>query len=444
MGCDGHPGFSAQYFSNRELRGQPFATGELPRGRAIPALKPETREAKSVRVTTTYYPERSGNHYVALSGIGPTRMFIDDVQVAEQKNLTKIVETFFLGGYDEVCFRYQFEAGNAYQIRVESVAPPAGSAEIYLLDETVGLRVGLVEQQDMEADLVGEAVAVAKEADYAIVFVGHTLDWETEGQDRLSMALPADGSQDRLIQAVANANTRTIVVNSTGAAVDTPWINDVDGFIQAWYAGQETGNAIVDVILGETSPSGKLPISWPKRYEDTGCYGNFGWDSYESKEVKYAEDVFVGYRHFDRHYNTEKEVLFPFGFGLSYTQFTLKNPKVSGTIEAGAKITATVKNVGKAAGAETVQIYIAPPTTEGLSRPSKELAGYDKIWLSPGEEGLVTFAIDKQAGSYWNDSLGQWSVTPGTYGIILAASSAPRDELARLSLTLDEQLNFGP
>jgi beta-glucosidase len=293
----------------------------------------------------------------------------------------------------------------------------------------------------MEQDVFTEAIALAKEADVAIIFVGNTTQWETEGQDLSSMTLPADGSQDALIASVAAVNPNTIVVNTTGVPVELPWLDSVPAFMQAWYAGQETGNAILDVLIGDLSPSGKLPVSWPKKYEHTGCYGNFGLDSFESRKVEYVEGVFVGYRWFDRLWGGDREVCFPFGYGLSYTSFTISDVRVAGTIanDLNEKVTilARVRNVGKTMGSETVQVYLEPPVVEGVERPVKGLVGFAKVELEVDEEKEIEILFARDGAAYWDDVGNGWRVSEGVHVVVVATSSAPDDVKARLELSVE-------
>ena len=435
----GNPGFAVEYFKSNDLTRPPFRTEESPRSSFATLMNREVVEARAARCTATYTPPTSGNHYLSFSALGPAKLFMNDELIHHQQEDTRDAMAFLLGVQDEHKFNFQFDSSKQYEIRIETYRQLEDKAELALLDGQMSVHLGLVLQEDMEMDLMAEAVAMAKNAEVAIMFVGNTVQWETEGQDLATMTLPADGSQDALISAVAAANPNTIVVNTTGVAVETPWIDNVAAFVQAWYAGQETGNAILDVLLGEVNPSGRLPISWPKKYEHTACYGNFGLDSYDSKEVEYVEGVFVGYRHFDLIYGTEKEVRFPFGYGLSYTQFSVSDVRASGSITHDAQVSVSfnLKNVGSCAGAEVVQVYLSPPSTSTSERPPKSLVGFAKVHLQPDECGSATVTFGKADAAYWNEAADKWQVESGEHKIIVATSSSPADVITTLPISIE-------
>ncbi|KAJ4298099.1 hypothetical protein N0V90_005998 [Kalmusia sp. IMI 367209] len=441
----GDAGFLADYYMEHDISSaSPFRTEEFPRGSFNTLMNTHVTGCQTVRFTTTYKPAITGDHYLSFSGLGPSELYIDGALVAEQSGPTKDAMGFFLGVQDEVRVQYSFSSSREYSIEAETHPSPYSNSELYLMDNQCSIHLGFILQSEMEQDVLSEAVELAKEADIAVVFVGNTTQWETEGQDLSSMKLPADGSQDTLISSITAVNPNTIVVNTTGVPVELPWLDQVPAFVQAWYAGQETGNAILDVLLGEMSPSGKLPVSWPVKYEHTGCHGNFGLDSFESREVEYVEGVFVGYRWFDRLWGKEEEVRFPFGYGLSYTKFDIRQANVIGNVEEGLSVTALVKNVGQVAGAETLQVYIEPPVEDSVSRPVKELVGFAKVDLQPGEEEEVRVQFGKQGAAYWDERLSKWRVSKGTYSVLVATSSAPKDIRARLEVEVDQDWTFAP
>ncbi|KAL5317428.1 hypothetical protein ACEPPN_014523 [Leptodophora sp. 'Broadleaf-Isolate-01'] len=240
-------------------------------------------------------------------------------------------------------------------------------------------------------------------------------------------------------------------MNTTGVAVTTPWLDNVPAFLQAWYAGQEFGSAIFDVLFGEVNPSGKLPILWPKEYEHTAVYRNFSMDNYESRQVEYVEVVFVGYRHFDRMWGTEKEVRWPFGFGLSYTTFQVTNAIAQGSSEDpnqnGLVVTADVMNNGPVAGAEVIQVYIPPPSFGVEDHPVGGLVGFGRINLGAGEKSSVSsvsMGVNVQHAAYWHIESRKWKVEAGEYRLWLSTSSSPADKKAELSITVSKELYINP
>jgi beta-glucosidase len=261
-----------------------------------------------------------------------------------------------------------------------------------------------------------KAAQAAKKAEVAIVFAN---DKESEGHDRSSLQLP--GHQDRLIDTVAKANPNTIVVLNTGGPVTMPWINEVKGVIEAWYPGQEDGNAIAAVLFGDTDPSGKLPITFAKRANDYPAHTKRQYPGVNGI-ARYSEGIFVGYRYFDEH---GIEPLFPFGYGLSYTTFKLSDltvaPKRFHPAHGQVKIHVNVTNTGQRAGAEVVQLYVGLPKAAG--EPPKQLKGFEKVDLKPGETKPVGFTLSPQDLSYWNTRTHGWTVPQGNYRIMVGTSS---------------------
>ena len=276
-------------------------------------------------------------------------------------------------------------------------------------------------------ELIAEAVEVASTADY-VIFVGglnKSDHQDCEDSDRKSLGLPY--GQDEVITALAKANKNLIVVNVSGNAVAMPWITEVPAVLQAWFLGSEAGNSIASVLVGDVNPSGKLPFTFPAKLEDVPAHSLGEYTDKRSQKVidiKYNEGIFVGYRWTDK----QKKVkpLFPFGHGLSYTTFEYGKPTVdSKTVSAGGTLTVkvTVKNTGTREGQEVVQLYLSDKKSS-LPRPIKELKGFKKVKLSPGEETEVTFTIDKEALSYFDDTKHAWIAEPGKFEAIIAASAA--------------------
>lgn len=336
---------------------------------------------------------------------------------------------FLFGGNPEIEFSYPFTEGTSYDIRIESQPPGKGDDDFGgILAGMPGFRMGFMYAKEHDEDLVSQAVELAKECDYAIVFTGHTPVWETEGQDQVSFHLPNQHrSQDKLVEAVAAANKNTIVVNSTGVAVAMDWLPKVSAVVQAWFPGQEAGNAIADIISGAVNPSGRLPISWPKHLEDCPAHGNFPGTKKDGQlTVKYEEGVFVGYRHYDR--ISQDKVQFPFGFGLSYTTFSLKDAQVSQA--ANGKFTAgvTISNTGKQAGAVVSQLYVGRRTPSS-EHPVKTLVAFKKVFLEPGMEKKVTFSVDLKDFAYFDEASSKWKVDQGRYNFSFGQSAQHIDSV---------------
>lgn len=267
-----------------------------------------------------------------------------------------------------------------------------------------------------DSALIAEAVAAAQRADVAIVCAGLTDIYESEGFDRTHMRLPE--SHGALIEAVLAARSDTVVVLSNGSPIEMPWAGRVPAILEAYLAGQAGSLAIADILTGRTSPSGKLAETFPLRIEDTPCYLNFPGTR---ERAEYREGVFVGYRHYD---SVKREVLFPFGHGLSYTSFAYSDLIVSGSPDNNGKVTAsfTLTNTGKVAGKETAQCYVSPKARE-VPRPEQELKGFAKVSLDPGESTRVSIVLDARAFSWYDADGASWRVTPGTYEIRVSSSS---------------------
>lgn len=291
---------------------------------------------------------------------------------------------------------------------------------------------GVVTGQNLKDDrtpeeLTAEAVKVAADADY-VIFIGglnKSNNQDCEDSDRKALGLPY--AQDDVISALAKANKNLIVVNVSGNAVAMPWIAEVPSVLQAWFLGSEAGNSIAAVLMGDANPSGKLPFTFPARLEDVPAHSlgeYFGDRSKEVVDMKYNEGIFVGYRWADK----QKKVkpLFPFGHGLSYTTFSYGKPVADKKVMSAAdqiSFTVTVKNTGDREGQEVVQLYISDKKSS-LPRPVKELKGFKKVKLAPGEEKEVTFTIDKEALSFFDDAQHAWIAEPGKFEAIIAASAA--------------------
>jgi len=256
---------------------------------------------------------------------------------------------------------------------------------------------------------VSSAGAKAKAADVAIVMVQ---DSEGEGKDRPNLTLP--NSQDALVSAVAAANPKTIVVSKTGGPILMPWVDQVPAILQAWYPGEEDGNAVADVLFGAFNPSGKLPVTFPRKESDVPANTAAQYPGVDGT-AHYSEGIFVGYRHYDAHKITP---LFPFGFGLSYATFSYANLTVSPT-----QVSVDVTNTGTVTGAEIAQLYVGSPSSSAVPEAPQELAGFQKVLLTAGQTKHVTFTLDARSFSHWDTASHSWKVSAGTYRILVGGGS---------------------
>jgi beta-glucosidase len=262
-------------------------------------------------------------------------------------------------------------------------------------------------------DPITDAANTARASDVAVVFVGAS---ESEGADLSSITLP--GQENQLISAVAAANPRTIVVLNTGSAVTMPWLNQVAGVFEAWYPGQEDGNAIAALLFGDVNPSGKLPVTFPASLADVPASTTAQWPG-SGGTVQYSEGVDVGHRWHDA---KSISPLFPFGFGLSYTTFSYGGLAVSGPDASGnVSVSATVTNTGTRAGSDVAQLYVGDPAATG--EPPKQLKGFQRVTLNPGASTTVHFTAGVRGLSYWDPTAHGWTAPAGAYQVLVGDSS---------------------
>jgi beta-glucosidase len=384
------------------------------------AFAPEIDPAAfCVRASGRITARESGAYTFSLVSAGRSRLLLDGVLVVDNWTGQTPGQAFFGLGSAEVRADVVLEAGRTAVIVVEF--SNEGRAMLG------GLKVGCMPA--LPPDLLERAVACAAAADVAVVVIGLNDEWESEGHDRADLELP--GRQVELLERVAAANPRTIAVVNAGAPVRMEWLARIPAVVQMWYAGQESGNALADVLFGEVNPSGRLPQTFPKRIEDTPAFLHYPG---ENGRVVYGEDLFVGYRYYDAR---RIEPLFPFGHGLSYTRFAYTNLRaVRPGVAAGepVEVELEVANTGARAGQEVVQLYVRDVASR-LTRPEQELRAFAKIELAPGEKRTVRFALDARALSYWDPAKGGWIAEPGEFELRAGASS--RDIRARARFTLE-------
>jgi beta-glucosidase len=299
--------------------------------------------------------------------------------------------------------------------RVKIIYDPGYTENTVLPDDTGAKNIDGkdVVTPERAAEMRASAVAAAKNADAVLIFAGQSHRYDTEGSDRNDMKL--HHGQNELIAEVLAANPKTAIFLVGGSEVEMPWIDKAPAVLQAWYAGMEGGNAMADIAFGDVDPSGKLPFTFPKHLEDSPAHA---LGEYKAANCIYKEGIEVGYRYFDKH---NIEPLFPFGHGLSYTTFELSDMKISNSPD-DIQVAVNVKNSGKRAGAEVVQIYVDQPGS-GVARPVRELKGFRKIFLQPGEQQTVKVDLDQTAFAYWDVTDHGWKIDPAPFFIEAGCSS---------------------
>jgi beta-glucosidase len=398
---NGEPGLKGEYFNNQELEGNPaltridkhiqFKWGEgsyFPDGPV---------DHFSVRWTGYFVPKKTGDYNFYSSADDGVRLYIND---------RRVIDDWLRHSETLDTYTAHLESGHAYKIRFEYFEA-VGTA-------TAGF--GVISAGEA---IARETKALAAKADVAIVCVGFTPSLEMEGADR-TFALPS--GQDELISQVASVNKNTIVVISAGGNVDmTQWIDAVPGILHAWYPGQEGGRALAQILFGDYSPSGKLPASFERRWEDNATFHSY-YPRDEEKRVEYSEGIFLGYRHFDR---SPVKPLFPFGYGLSYTTFEYSKLSVTprnGDLSQPIIVSFDLKNSGRRPGAEVAELYVGDAHSS-VPRPVKELKGFAKIRLQPGETKRVSLRLDRRAFSYYDVNRKDWNAEPGDFAILVGSSS---------------------
>ncbi|WP_077228742.1 glycoside hydrolase family 3 C-terminal domain-containing protein [Sphingomonas hengshuiensis] len=382
----------ATYYATPDLSGAPVATRAEAMIDAAEAGIPGLPKIWSARWEGTIVPPRAGRYRFSLTGGGEIRLVVDGRPVAVMPK-----HSFRLVSHGIV----DLAAGKPVTVRVDysnaaTISPPE-------------LRLGW---EVPDTRLIDEAVAAARASDVAVVFVS---DHVSEGADRTDLRLPGD--QDALIEAVAAANPRTVVVLHTVGPVLMPWRDKVSGILAAWYPGEQAAESIAALLVGRANPSGKLPVTFPADEENGPTdaverYPGIGTD------VRYDEDIFVGYRWYD---SKRVKPLYPFGFGLSYTRFGYEGLTVSARPEGGWAVRATVRNTGARDGAEVAQLYIGMP--KGSGAPPRQLKGFARVALKAGEAQSVEFTLTDRDLSFWDTASNGWKRPAGRFSIAVGPSS---------------------
>jgi beta-glucosidase len=406
------PGINLDAFNNPDLSGPPaihrvdrHIDADHSLGNGV------NQNYVSARWSGYFIPGNPGEHTLFVQEAGEGfgyRVYVDDKLVIDDWELARARVSQM---------RLPLAAG-AHKIRFEySVHFHWGGSSV---------RLGIIRP---EAVVNAAAKALASKADAVVLAVGFDSESESEGADRTFQLPPA---QDELINQVVGANKNTIVVVTSGGAVDmNRWLGHVPALFESWYAGQEQGTALAQLLFGEYSPSGKLPVTFERSWEENPAHDNYYPKSGE-KRIEYKEGVFLGYRYFDK---APVKPQFPFGYGLSYTTFAYKNLSITPASAAGEQVidvSFEVTNTGHRAGAEVAEVYVGEPNAS-VPRPVKELKGFIKVQLNAGETQRVSVTLDRRAFAYYNIKNHDWTVDAGDFNVYVGSSSAQIDLTGKIA-----------
>jgi beta-glucosidase len=396
----GEPGLKGEYFANEELKGEPalvrtdkhihFDWGEG----SFAAGEPVDHFA--IRWTGYFVPKESGDYKFYTSADDGVRLYVgDEIAIDDWLPHSQTLD---------IAARHM-EAGQAYKIRLEYF-------------ESVGSAIVGFGVTRAEAFVGRETKPLAAKADAVIICVGFDPKTEGEGFDR-TFQLP--GAQDELIRQISAVNKNVIVVLTAGGNVNmTRWLDNIPVLLHAWYPGQEGGTALAEILFGDASPSGKLPVSFERRWEDNPAFHSY-YPEKGGSRVQYSEGVFLGYRHYDR---SETKPLFAFGYGLSYTTFAYGKLSVTqtGNLNEPVSVSFDVTNTGRREGAEVAELYVGD-SHASVPRPVKELKAFTKLSLKPGETRRVTLTLNRRAFSFYDVTKKDWNAEPGDFSILVGGSS---------------------
>ncbi len=400
-GSDRHQqGLTFRYFDNAEFKGTPVRQGTAAYFDAT--MLASKLGQMSARLEGYLWPHQTGTYQFSLGQMGSARLYIDDQELIGPEHGTALAAQIDFGPGVRLA-SIPLVAGRHYRLRIEYVSLPISFHSLH-----VGMRAPV--------DGIEAAVAAARAADAAVIFVGSARGSETEGRDRASMTLP--GQQDELVRAVLRANPRTTVVLQAGAPYALPWVDQAPAILQAWLNGEAGPQALAEVLFGAVNPSGKLPVTFPRRLIDNPAYLYYS----AGLDVEYGEGVFVGYRYYD---TKGIAPLFAFGHGLSYTTFSYHDLMVPARAARGQPLTVSVAvtNTGARPGTETVQLYVGDAATRVVVRPQKELKAFRRVNLKPGETSTLSFTLTPRDFQYYDALANHWADTPGTHRISVGSSS---------------------
>jgi beta-glucosidase len=415
----GRPGLNAEYFSNDKLEGTPSVTRtdqHINFGPGSRTIFPD--QTASSRWTGYYVSKSPGAHEIFVQSTGEDggshRLYVDDKLVLNNWTENRAL-------------------GSSVTLSLDA-SPHKVVLEQHGRSQWLGgkLRLGIARRGQM---VEAEAKKLASAADVVVVAAGFDGDLESEASDR-TFTLPP--GQDELIKEVASVNKNTVVVLTSGGGVDmSGWLDRVPVLIQTWYPGQEGGTALAQVLFGEVNPSGRLPVTFERRWEDNPAHASYYPASAGTKRVEYKEGVFIGYRGYERN---KTKPLFPFGHGMSYTTFKYSNlsvmPVTSGAASSAGpryEVSFDVQNTGSREGADVAQVYIGD-THAKVPRPAKELKGFAKVNLRPGETMRLVVPLDARSLSYYDASAKQWRADPGDFEVLVGRSAEQIELRGKLTL----------
>jgi beta-glucosidase len=404
----GREGFTIEYFDGPELpeegAGAPADVGVIHSPRAVWIAAPPAFETGrwSARLKATFVPDSSGPWWLGLESAGRSVLRLDGDVVLDNSDPQRGTG-FYGAGSEPIDVQWELEAGRTYALTVDLWPRSRNSPIMGAI-----VRAGRPEPEDE----FGRAVEAAGAADVAVVVVGLNSQWESEGYDRPDLRLP--GVQRELVEAVLDVNPRTVVVVNAGSPVEMPWAQRAGAVLLPWYAGEEGADALADIVVGLSDPGGRLPVTVPARLEDTPTAGAPEWYPGVNGKVVYEEGVFVGYRHY---VTNDVEPAFAFGHGLSYGDVVWEGVEIE-----AQRVTVRLWNRGDRRGTEVVQVYRGN-LGSAVPRPARELVGFVKAGLDPGQRQQVEVGLDAVAYRYWDVDTHGWRSDPGSYELLVGASS---------------------
>lgn len=413
--ADGTPGMSVVY--SKRSSGEVVGVAHLPTTSLISIGPPAPAPMADllIHASAEFNPVETGTYTFGLMSAGHARVSVDSTLLLDSRHAPIGGAMFFGRGTQEIHAGIELTAGVTYQLEV-TVEP------IVEKSETVGFMLGAHAPQNV--DLIVSAVELAQKSDVAVVVVGTGPDWETEGGDRSTLALP--GRQDELIRRVAAVNQRTVVVLVCGAPVATPWISEVSACLVLWFGGQEAGHAVADILFGIASPSGRLPVSFPANDTQLPELG------LTDGVMQYAEGHHIGYRY---HLRAGHEPAFPFGHGYTYTTFSYSQPRAI-AIRDGYVVHVTIANTGERAGAETVQLYVRDACDGPMG--TARLAAFAQCEIAPRDQAEVELLLGHDALRRWDAVKGVWYVPCRNLEVLIGASAT--DIRSSLPLYVGDQV----